>query len=211
MKNKPFKIITLSIALLSTIILVQNCAVLPLSSEPINFRKETAENGLIVGSITFPREFPRFNGYYISVIRKDNNKKISRKNSTEIEITPEQIWRDRHIGQLNNGLTYLFAIERQEGEYEISSIRLFTNSGNIAFQRTDYINNFSIPFDVKKGEITYVGNIIFNEYANKMDTVISYKNNYERDINALKKLQPTVDWNRAINDINRKVKYKTIE
>ena len=74
-------------------------------------------------------------------------------------------------------------------------------------QRTNYSGSFSIPFDVKKGEITYVGNIIFNEYANENDTLVSYKNNYEKDINAIKTIQPSVDWSRAINDINRKIEY----
>ena len=207
MKNKLFKIIILSIILFSTIVLVQSCAVSALSSEPMKFNKETAKNGLIIGSITFPKEKARFNGYFISVKGKDSDEKIAKKNSTEIQISPEQIWKMKHKGQLNNGLTYLFAIERPEGKYEISSIRLFTNSGIAALQRTNNLSSFSIPFDVNKGEITYVGNIIFNEYAGENDILFSYENNYERDINAIKIIQPTVDWSKAINDLDRKIEY----
>lgn len=207
MKKKLFKIITLSVVLFLTIILVQSCAVSALSSEPMSFRKETAQNGLIVGSITFPKEKAKFNGYFIRVSAKDADEKIAKKNSTEIQISPEQIWKMKHKGQLNNGLTYLFAIERPEGKYEISSIRLFTNSGIAALQRTNNLSSFSIPFDVNKGEITYVGNIIFNEYAGENDILFSYENNYERDINAIKIIQPTVDWSKAINDLDRKIEY----
>lgn len=207
MKNNFFKVIKLSLVLFSTIILVQSCAVPALSSEPMSFRKETAQNGLIIGSITFPKEKARFNGYFIRVSGKDNDEKIAKKNSTEIQISPEQIWKMKHIGQLDYGLTYLFAIERPEGKYEIPSIRLFTNSGFAALQRTNYSGSFSIPFDVKKGEITYVGNIIFNEYADEKDTLVSYRNNYEKDINAIKNIQPSVDWSKAINDVNRKIEY----
>ena len=207
MKNKFFKFITLSIMLLSTIILVQSCAVSALSIEPMNFRKETAKNGLIIGSITFPKEKARFNQYFIRVSGIDSDEKIAKKNSTEIQISPEQIWKMKHIGQLDNGLTYLFAIERPEGKYEIPSVRLFTNSGVPALQRANYSGSFSIPFDVKKGEITYVGNIVFNEYAGENDTLVSYRNNYEKDINAIKNIQPSVDWSKAINDINRKIEY----
>ena len=207
MKNKLFKIIILSIILFSTIVLVQSCAVSAVSSEPMKFNKETAKNGLIIGSITLPKEKARFNGYFISVKGKDSDEKIAKKNSTEIQISPEQVWKMKHKGQLNNGLTYLFAIERPEGKYEISSIRLFTNSGIAALQRTNNLSSFSIPFDVNKGEITYVGNIIFNEYAGENDILFSYENNYERDINAIKIIQPTVDWSKAINDLDRKIEY----
>ena len=207
MKKKLIKIITLSVVLFSTIILVQSCAVSGLSSEPMSFQKETTQNGLIIGSITFPKEKAKFNGYFIRVNAKDTDEKIAKKKSTEIQIIPEQIWKMKHKGQLDNGLTYLFAIERPEGKYEIPSIRLFTNSGIAALQRTNYSGSFSIPFDVKKGEITYVGNIIFNEYANENDTLVLYKNNYEKDISAIKTIQPTVDWSKAINDMNRKIEY----
>ncbi|MDR0227450.1 MAG: hypothetical protein LBI72_00035 [Flavobacteriaceae bacterium] len=207
MRNKLGQIITLLVTLFLTIILVQSCAVTALSSEPMSFKKETAQNGLIIGSITFPKEKARFNGYFIRVSAKDIDEKVARKNSTEIQINPKQIWKVEHKGQLDNGRTYLFAIERPEGEYEFSSIRLFTNSGIAALQRTDYSGSFSIPFDVKKGEITYVGNIIFNEFADTNNTQVSYKNNYEKDINAMKTIQPTVDWSKAINDVNRRIEY----
>ncbi|MFM9403108.1 hypothetical protein ACKLNQ_14415 [Myroides odoratimimus] len=207
MKKKLFKIVTLSVALFSVMMLVQSCAAPALSRQPMHFQKETAQNGLLIGSITFPKEKAKYNGYFIRITAKDTDEKIANKNSIEIQISPEQIWKMRHKGQLDNGLTYLFTIERPEGKYEISSIRLFTNSGFIALQRTSYSSSFSIPFDVKKGEITYVGNIMFNEHSKANDTLVSYKNNYEKDINAIKTIQPTIDWSKAINDLNRKIEY----
>lgn len=209
MKNKLLKVLTFFVILFTTFILIQSCAVSALSIEPMNFQKETAKNGLIVGSITFPKEKARFNSYFIRISGTDSDEKIAKKNSTEIQISPEQIWKMKHKGELDNGLTYLFAIERPEGEYEIPSIRLFSNSGFAALQRTDYSGSFSIPFDVKKGEIVYVGNIIFNEYANEKDTLVSYRNNFEKDINAMKRIQPSVNWSEAINDINRKIEYNS--
>ncbi|MBB1139012.1 hypothetical protein [Myroides sp. WP-1] len=207
MKKELFKFITLSVALFSTIILVQSCAVSGLSKKSMNFQEETAQNGLLIGSITFPKEKAKFNGYLIGVTSKDTDKKIARKKSTVIHISPEQIWKMKHKGELDNGLTYLFTLERPEGKYEISSLGLFTNSGFPALQRTDYLDGFSIPFDVKKGEITYVGNIIVNEHSKVKDIRVLYENNYEKDINALKTLQPAVDWNKAINDTSRKIEY----
>lgn len=206
MNKKVFKGVKILLMLI-TITTIQSCAIAALPSEPITFRKESAENGLIIGSITFPKEKARFNGYFIRVSGKDADEKTAKKHSTEIQISPEQIWKMKHIGQLDNGLTYLFTIERPEGKYEIPSVRLFTNSGIAALQKTNYSSSFSIPFDVKKGEITYVGNIVFNEYADENDTLVTYRNNYEKDINAIKNIQPRVDWNKAINDLNRKIEY----
>jgi len=193
--------------LLIVITLLQSCATSAIPAEPMTFKKETTQNGLIIGSITFPKEKARYNSYFIKINNRNSNEKTAQKNSTEIQISPEQIIKMKHKGQLNNGLTYLFTIERPEGEYEIPSIRLFSNSGIAIMQRTDNSGNFSIPFDVKKGEITYVGNIVFNEYASKNDTLVKYQNNYNTDIEAIKKLQPSVDWNKAINDTNRTIKY----
>lgn len=207
MKTHFFKQLKIVLVLFSIPILIQSCAVTGLPNEPMSFRKETAKNGLLVGSISFPKEKARFNGYFIRVSAIDADEKTAKKNSTEIQISPEQIWKMKHKGQLDNKTTYLFAIERPEGKYEISSIRLFSNSGIAALQRTNYTGSFSIPFDVKKGEITYVGTIVFDEYAGENDALVSYKNNYQRDILAIKTLQPSVDWSKAINDTNRKIEY----
>lgn len=207
MDKKTAKTAKILLLLLITIVFIQSCAVSALPSEPMTFRRETAKKGLIIGSITFPKEKARFNGYFIRVSGKDSDEKIAKKNSTEIHISPDQVWKMVHKGELDNGLTYLFAIEIPEGKYEIPSVRLFSNSGIAALQKTTFSGSFSIPFDVKKGEITYVGNIVFNEYAEENDTLVSYRNNYEKDINAIKIIQPRVDWSKAINDVNRKIEY----
>lgn len=207
MKNKLIRVSGILIIVIAMVTFFQSCAVAALSSEPMNFNRQTSQNGMLIGSITFPKEKAKFNGYFIRIAGKDIDEKKAKKNSTEIQISPEQIWKMKHKGQLENGLTYLFAIERPEGKYEIPSIRLFTNSGIAILQRTDYSGSFSIPFDIKKGEITYVGNIIFNEYVEKNDTLVKYKNNFERDIEAIKKIQPSVDWSKTINDLNRKIEY----
>ena len=198
MKKKLFKIITLSVVLFSTIILVQSCAVSGLSSEPMSFQKETTQNGLIIGSITFPKEKAKFNGYFF---------RLTGNTSKEFQIKPAQISKLKHKGQIDGRKTYLFIIERPVGKYEIPSVRLFGNSGMIAMQSTKYVGGFSIPYEIKKGEITYIGNINFNEYAEKGEKIITLENKYNRDIEALKKLKPSIDWNNIIYDENIKIEY----
>ena len=77
----------------------------------------------------------------------------------------------------------------------------------IAGQYDVRTGGFSIPYEIKKGEITYIGNITFNDYAKKGEIVVGLNNKFERDIEELKKLQPSVDWNNVNNDRNRKIEY----
>lgn len=191
MKNKLIKIISLTTVLFSILILVQSCAVASLPSEPMNFSK-SSEKGLLVGSITFPTNKPNFNGYFF---------RLTNNTSQEFQIDRNQ------SGQLDEGRTYLFAIERAVGVSEIPSVRLFHNSVMIAGQYDVRTGGFSIPYEIKKGEITYIGNITFNDYAKKGDIVVGLNNKFERDIEELKRLQPSIDWNNVKNEENKKIEY----
>jgi hypothetical protein len=208
MKKTIITCLSILLLILSSIFLVQSCAAPAMSSEPITFRPQGSQNGLIFGSMTFPREKAKFNGYFLGLSCKSIDEKIARKNSTELHFSPEQIIKMKHKGELDNGLTYLFVIERLEGDYEFSGIRLFSNSGIAVLQRNDYLNNFSIPFKVTKGEITYVGNINLNEYGSENEKVITYKNNFEKDLAGIKKIQPYVYWDAAKNETTRDIIYK---
>lgn len=191
MKSKVFKIIVITFVLFSSFYLLQGCAVASLPKERMTFSK-TSEKGLLVGSVTFPTEKPNFNGYFF---------RLTNNTSQEFQIDRSQ------AGQLDEGRTYLFAIERPVGVSEIPSVRLFNNSIIIAGQYDVRTGGFSIPYEIKKGEITYIGNITFNDYAKKGDTVVGLNNKFERDIEELKKLQPTIDWDRAVNETTRKIEY----
>lgn len=191
MKNKLIKIISLTTVLFSILILVQSCAVASLPSEPMNFSK-SSEKGLLVGSVTFPTNKPNFNGYFF---------RLTNNTSQEFQIDRNQ------SGQLDEGRTYLFAIERAVGVSEIPSVRLFHNSVMIAGQYDVRTGGFSIPYEIKKGEITYIGNITFNDYAKKGDSVVGLNNKFERDIEELKRLQPSIDWNNVKNEENKKIEY----
>jgi hypothetical protein len=191
MKNQSIKIISLTTVLFSILILVQSCAVASLPSEPMNFSK-SSEKGLLVGSVTFPTNSPNFNGYFF---------RLTNNTSQEFQIDRNQ------SGQLDEGRTYLFAIEREVGVAEIPSVRLFNNSVMIAGQYDVRTGGFSIPYEIKKGEITYIGNITFNDYAKKGDSVVGLENKFARDIEELKKLQPSIDWTSVKKDESRKIEY----
>jgi hypothetical protein len=191
---KLFKRLLAPIVLTGTLILINGCATSGLSAEPMTFNKEYL--GMVVGSITFPEEKARYNQYFFNVEAIANSEKASKRNSKELQITPNQITRMRHAGELEGGKTYLFALEKVPGKYKFSRVRLSTVGMGYAIP-DDLIQNFTIPFDIKKGEITYVGEIKINEYARQNDTLINLKDNFERDINAIKTKQPGVNWDIA--------------
>ncbi|MDR6762232.1 hypothetical protein J2Y38_002443 [Flavobacterium sp. 2755] len=186
-----------------------------LTAQQMTFNPKKTDNGLIFGSMTFPEEKAHFNGYFMLISYKSTDPKLARKYSKEVRFIPSQILKVKHKGDLDNGLTYLFAIEKPEGDYEITNIRLFTNSGIAFLQRNDNVNGFLIPFKVTKGEILYVGNIRFNENAFKQSgkdakTMVIYQNNFEKDLAGIKKAEPYVYWDAAKKDDSIQISYGEI-
>lgn len=181
------------IILLISIYIFQSCAIAAISSEPITFNKDS-ENGLIVGTISFSNNKARFNTYlpYFHSLDKVNFKKLS----TEIFIRPS-VWNGKHIGELEDGKTYLFAFERKPGKYRLAHIRLSTVSSVGGYTRDSYINfneDVSKTFEVKKGEITYFGELFIDELTTPKITIVKFNNKLDRDLEGLKMKQPNIDW-----------------
>lgn len=163
MNKNLYKAISAAVVLISTVVLMQSCAMNALPVGEMKFNP-SSEKGLLIGSVTFPNDkAAALYGYYF--FRLTNN-------------TSQEVHIDRtKPGELDNGRTYLFAIERPVGKSEIPSVRLANGR----------IGGFSIPYEIKKGEVTYLGNILFNDHAKKGDVIVAYKNSFERDVQQLKK------------------------
>lgn len=196
----------IAIVVIITISSLKSCAIPAMPKKQLVF---SHDNALIIGSITFPKEDAASDSYFLRITSTESDPKIVKSNSTELFIKPKFVYRLIHKGQLDNGKTYLFAIERPPGKYEIPSIRLFRNMPMIVAVKDFYIGGFSIPFNLKKGEIRYVGNILYDEYAEKNDTIIRLQNNFEKDLDAFKKLQPSVNWTSTVNDSNIRLEYNS--
>lgn len=114
----------------------------------------------------------------------------------------------KNLWAIERGQTYLFTEEMMVGDYDVSAMMFIRPIG----MGTEYLtySGFSIPFSVQKGKITYIGNIIVDENIMGQDSFISFKNMYDRDINAMRKTYPEVVWTRALNDTTRKIEYKEI-
>lgn len=170
------------------------------ANQEISFRPILTNTGLIFGSLSFPNEKANYNGYFLRFRYITDDKKLARKNSREIRISPKQIWKMKHQGELDNGLTYVFALDLAEGDYEIAGIRLFSNSGFTVLQSNTVFAGFSIPFHVTKGEVKYAGNLFFDEDSGgDITSIIQYKNAFAKDLAAIKVAQPFILWNDAVD------------
>lgn len=188
-KIRMFSIVVLMMA---SFLLCNSCAVSGLKNAPTQFDQHSPK-GLIVGSITFVREKPTATGYFFFFKSLDSIKKRSALKSEELYIAPHQTWKIKHSGELNGGRTYLFAIERYQDDYEVAYIRL----ASVGYGGTLYeyrLENFKIPITVKKGEILYMGELYFNDYARNNELPIQINDKFERDIQALKLRYPDLDW-----------------
>jgi hypothetical protein len=186
--NQKVTRISFFITILLLSLFIKACAVSALPKGKLQFG-ESSQKGLLVGSVTFT-SFSKYDGYFF---------RLTNNSSDEFQV-------DRNlIGQLDRGTTHLFVIERPEGKNEIPSIRLFHNSAMIAGQYDSKIGGFSIPYEIKKGEITYIGNIVFDENAPKGEHAVTFRNNFDRDLNELKKLQPDSPCTRVKNDLTRNI------
>ena len=188
-KSTLLRSIVLSVFTFGIVAVTVQCAAPNLTTRSIAFN-ENGENGLIVGSITFPTVQPRFAGYYITLTDQGSNK------SSKIFIEPEWERKVSHNGELNNGKSYLFTLEKAPGKYAVDKITCSATAYDDA-KHYDRAENFSIPVEVKKGEIVYIGEILFNEYATEKSALINLQSNYKRDMEGLALKQPSIDWTKT--------------
>ena len=168
-----------------------------LPEEPLRFHKNYTKNGLIFGNITFPNEKMRFDNYNLLLNCINLNQKLRKKNSNKIRID-STMFIGKHYRELQAGTTYLFVMEKETGQYDISSVKFTTFKLFDHAPQYDYVSGFSIPFNISKGEITYIGEININEYALKSETVTTLTDQFERDKNAVKERFKMGNWDLAI-------------
>lgn len=165
------------------------CASNPSKLAPTNFNQNSS-NGLMIGTITIIDEKPRYNSYdffYRPINVKKGHRINIRPNSGGLKKSFEPDYID------GNKMTFQFALEHPQGKYEFWSFSLFSNLGYIqdTFRPKE---NFSIPIELKKGTITYIGNIVFYPQGNDNGYQIEWTNNSENDIAKFREKYPNYNW-----------------
>ncbi|GAA4276715.1 hypothetical protein GCM10022259_14390 [Aquimarina mytili] len=150
----------------------------------------------MVGTITIIDESPVYNSYNF-FYRKKNVQKGHR-----INIKPNQGGLLRVLKpdyQIGSRMVFQFALEHIPGDYEFWSYSLFSNYG---FYQEYYSpkNHFSVPFTLKEGTITYIGDLTFYPKGNTNGFTLKWTDNYSKDIEKLKGRYPKFNWESIEND-----------
>lgn len=96
-------------------------------------------------------------------------------------------------------LVFQYILQHKAGKYEFVNYSLFTNLGYIQSTQTERAG-FSIPFIIREGEISYLGDIVVNTREFKQTgRLIKWLDNSSRELNKFKNKFPKIDWSTFSN------------
>ncbi|MDV6168673.1 hypothetical protein R1T16_09575 [Flavobacterium sp. DG1-102-2] len=156
-----------------------------------------SENGLAVGTITFESATPKNDIYRFLYEPQSDDSKFVKKNDGKIEIKSRNGKKRGFTGDFANGQSYVFVIERAPGKYAFNQHTVLTGLGSMG--QVNYSKKYAVPFEIKKGEITYLGELSYNDLSEPGTPRIVVYDRFDRDLNELKMKYPNIDWNAAID------------
>tara|TARA_B100000809_G_C14882856_1_gene439843 strand:+ start:25 stop:618 length:594 start_codon:yes stop_codon:yes gene_type:complete len=176
------------------ILLLNSCATLEKKQKNYQF-DSTNEQGLFLATITLKKnssdidvldlEFEDYdvhdkNWFLIDLVLKNNRMKA------DTIINEEKIY-------------YLVA-KTSVTKYKLSGYEIIKEL-NPRDEIKSKTNQISIPFEIEKGIVNYIGD--FNFYLNKNENGFHFEiqNNLDRDIAKLKKMYPKVEWGEIKNQL----------
>ena len=165
------------------------------SEKPVEAFSSTSENGLAVGTITFESDAPKNDIYRFLYKPTSDDKKFIKKNEGKVEIKARDGKKRAFKGDFANGQSYTFVIERAPGKYNFTQHTVLDGLGSMG--NVNFSKVYGIPFEIKKGEITYLGELSYNDLAQPGSPRIVVYGRFERDLAELKKKYPNIDWKLA--------------
>jgi hypothetical protein len=155
-----------------------------------------SEKGLAVGTITFEADKPKNDIYRFFYEGISNDTKFNKRNAGKIMIKARTDKNERGFnGDFANKQTYIFVIERDPGMYAFTQYNYLDHIGPTGM--VNFSKIFSIPFEIKKGEIAYIGEFSYNDLAEPGTPRMVIYGRYDRDLAEFKKKYPNIDWNTA--------------
>lgn len=185
-----------TIYLFFTALLLAGCSTSSTTTAPDKF-DSTSNKGLIVGTLTFDADMPKNDIYRFFYEPVTDDKKFKKKNDGKIMIKA-RIKNERGFnGDFNDKKTYLFVIQGEPGQYAFNDYAILNHIGEMGTM--SFSRLFAIPFEIKKGEISYVGELTYHQAAEAGAPRITVSDNYETDLEQLKIKFPQIDWNKTYN------------
>lgn len=184
------------------LLLLALTALIGCDSNPANKVPETfgptSETGLAIGTITFEAEKPVNDIYRFFYEGITGDAKFNKRNGGKVLIKARNEDNKREFsGDFANGHTYLFVIEAKPGTYAFTQYNYLDHIGPTGMVNSS--KEFAIPYEVKKGEITYVGELSYNDLAEPGSPRLVIYDRYARDLEELSKKYPNIDWKTAVN------------
>ncbi len=183
-----------SYLLLPLIALFISCGSASSDKAPETFTA-ASENGLAVGTITFESTAPKNDIYRFLYEPVSDDKKFIKKNDGKIEIKARDGKKRAFKGDFANGQTYIFVIERAPGKYNFKQHTVLNGLGSMG--HVNFSKEYGIPFEIKKGEITYLGELSYNDLSEPGSPRIVVYDRFDRDLAELKKKYPAIDWSKT--------------
>jgi hypothetical protein len=185
------------IYLLLAMIALAGCGSTSSDKIPETFGPES-ETGLAIGTITFEAEKPVNDIYRFFYEGTSDDAKFNKRNGNKIMIKARNEENEKAFsGDFANGHTYLFVIEAQPGTYAFTQYNYLDRIGPTGMVSSS--KTFAIPYEVKKGEITYVGELSYNDLSEPGSPRLVVYDRYARDLEELAKKHPKIDWRKAVN------------
>lgn len=152
-----------------------------------------SDKGLAIGTITFESDMPKNDIYRFFYEAASGDKKFNKRNAGKIMFKARNEKNERgYNGDFNNKQTYLFVIEREPGNYAFTQYNYLDHIGPTGM--VNFSKQFSIPFEIKKGEIAYIGELSFNDLAEIGTPKLVVYGRFDRDLSEFKKKFPNIDW-----------------
>ena len=185
------------IYLLLAIVALAGCSSASSDKVPETFGPES-ETGLAIGTITFEAERPVNDIYRFFYEGTTADAKFNKRNGGKIMVKARNNDNQKEFsGDFNSGYTYLFVVEAQPGTYAFTQYNYLDRIGPTGMVSSS--KTFAIPYEVKKGEITYVGELSYNDLAEPGSPRLVVTDRYGRDLEELGKKYPKIDWKKAVN------------
>ena len=164
--------------------LLISCGTTSSDTVPQSF-SESSGKGLAIGTITFEGDGPKNDIYRFFYRPTTGEKQFIKQNKGKIQIVARVDNKRTHHGDFNDSKTYLFVIEREPGTYSFNEYNYLTKGGHTGMVNSS--KKFAIPFDIKKNEISYIGEFTYMENAEPGTPRIIVSDNMERDLPEFKR------------------------
>jgi hypothetical protein len=186
-----------SYIIVSLILLLTSCKSASTDAMPATTFTPSPEKGVAIATITFEGDTPVNDIYRFFYNAQSGDKSFKKRNAGKILISGRENKGKGFNGDFNNKKSYLVVIEREPGSYAFTQYSYLDHLGSNGMVSSSKL--FAIPFEIKKGEITYVGELDYKDVAEKGSARIFVADYFSRDLPEFKKKYPSVNWDAAIN------------